>query len=149
MSPSRSASAWTVVPQAVAVVVLAFSSASCGERDPVASRLQERGAHVVEVQSFTVRDDGTILVEVEVRSSIGPVVETLTVTVRQHDAERQILRQDRVPFDLSGMDATGVVRLYATVASAGEMVETLSAVFEYAPPEADYDQFPEIQEVLP
>lgn len=132
----------------VTVVLLTFCT-SCGDDDPLAARLQVRASHEVNVESFNSRDDDTILVELAVRSPRGPVLDTLTVTIRQHDLDQEVLQEDRVPLDLSAMDATGVLRVFTSVQSAGGAVEAISVVVEMAPAEADYKQFPEIQTVLP
>ncbi|MFQ5718266.1 MAG: hypothetical protein ACE5IK_01845, partial [Acidobacteriota bacterium] len=116
-----------MVPGLVMALTMTLGT-GCGPEDPLAARLAQRLAHQVEVQSFNERDDGTLLVEVRVTSSVGPVLEALTVTLRQHDAGQEVLRQDRVTLDLSGMDRTGVVHLFATVPSAGAATESLSAV---------------------
>ena len=133
----------------VAVALLVLSASACGDDDPLAARLQARAAHEVTVESFQSRDDDTILVELAVRSPIGPLLDVLTVTIRQHDAEQEVMHVERVPLDLSAMDATGVLRLFTRVTSAAAGVEALSAIVEPRPPEADYPDFPEIQEVLP
>ena len=128
---------------------LAVSCISCAEDDPLTGRLRARAVHQVEVQSFNSRDDGKILVELAVRSSVGPVLDVLTVTLLQYGADEEILPRDRVPLDLSGMDATGVIHLFTTLTSAGTGVEALSALVEYEPAEADYQDFPELQALLP
>jgi hypothetical protein len=119
----------------------------CGEADPIVARLAERTHYAVDVLAFRSRDDGRILVELEVRAALGPGLETLTVTIRQHGANQDTLRRDRVPLDLSDMDATGVLRLYTEIPAHPGAVEALSAMVEREPPRSEYHAFPEIEEV--
>jgi len=127
-------------------LALLVSLAGCGEDDPLALRLAQRTHYSVDVISFSPRDDGRLLVEVEVRAGMGRSLKTLTATLRQHGPDQSVVRVDRVPLDLSGMDATGVIRLYAQVPSHHGTVDGLSALVETAPPASEYDQFPEIAE---
>lgn len=145
---SRGGGTETWLVSLVSVALLALFT-SCGDDDPLAARLRARAVHEVNVESFHSRDDRTILVELAVRSPVGPLLDVLTVTVRQHDSEQAVMQADRVSLDLAAMDATGVIRLFTIVPSAGETVQAISVVVEIAPAEADYTQFPEIQAVLP
>ena len=58
-----------------------------------------------------------------------------------------VLRQDRVPVKTSAMDATGVIRLYATVPEAAEEMDALSAFVENDVPPSEYSRFPELNKV--
>jgi hypothetical protein len=118
----------------------------CAEVDPLAARLAQRTYYTVDVITFSPRDDGRLLVEVEVRANMGRGLKTLTATIRQHGPDQSVVREDRVPLDLSGMDATGVLRLYTQVPAHNGTVDGLSALVETAPPASEYDQFPEIVE---
>jgi hypothetical protein len=119
---------------------------ACRQEDPLAARLAQRTHYTVELSTFSARDDGTLLVEMAVRAGLGPRLDRLTVTVRQHAADESELRRDRVTLDLSEMDATGVQRLYTRV-PADEATQALSVLVERDPPPSEYGDFPEIQAV--
>jgi hypothetical protein len=119
----------------------------CAEDDPLAARLAQRTHYTVDVITFSPRDDGRLLVEVEVRAGMGRGLKALTATIRQHGPDQSVVREDRVPLDLSDMDATGVIRLYTEVPAHDGTVDGISALVEHDPPPSEYVQFPEIVEV--
>ena len=96
---------------------------------------------------FSPRDDGRLLVELEARAGMGEHLSRITTTIRQHGTGEEILASDRVTLDLAGMDATGVVRVYAEVVAHQGEIQGVSALVEREPPVSEYDQFPEINEV--
>ncbi len=127
------------------VLAALLLAGGCREEDPLARLLARRSHYTVEVVSFSARGEDRILAELEVRANMGSGLDRLTATVRQHDAEGAVLRQDQITLDLSAMDATGVLRLYSEVPAAPGEVAGLSALVEREPPASEYGQFPEIQ----
>ena len=139
----RGMSRLSAVLLAVAVHLLA---SACAAEDPLARRLAQRTHFQVSVLSFIPREDGTLLVELQVGTVMSTRLETLTVTVRQHGEDEQVLRQDRLPLDLREMDATGVVRLFRKIpAYPDSEVLSLTVTLEVDPPASEYGDFPEIE----
>jgi len=128
-------------------ILVPLLAASCAEKDPLVTRLAQRTHYQVGIVSFIPRDNGTLLVEMEVSTIMPTRLPVLTVTVRQHGPDETVLRQDRVPLDLHEMDATGVLRVFQKVAAAGSEVASLSVTVETDPPAEEYGEFPELAEV--
>jgi hypothetical protein len=99
------------------------------------------------VVAFSPREDGRLLVELEARAGRAEHLQRLTATIRQHGTDQEILASERITLDLTGMDATGVVRVNAKVAAWRGDIQSVSAVVERNPPASEYAQFPEILEV--
>jgi len=132
---------------AAASLLLLLAASACREADPLAARLAQRSHYQVDVVGFSPREDGRLLVELEARAGMGEHLSRLTATIRQHGTDKEILALNRVTLDLSGMDATGVVRVFTEVAAYQGEIQGVSALVEHAPPADEYDQFPEILEV--
>lgn len=132
---------------AILLLILA-ACAACSEADPLMVRLAHRSHYQVDVVSFSPRDNGRLLVELEVRAGMGEHLKRITATIHQHSPAQDILVSDRVTLDLSQMDATGVIRVYADINAAPGELGGLSSTIERTPDAADYDQFPEIMEVM-
>lgn len=132
---------------AAACLLLLLGNAGCREVDPLAVRLAQRSHYQIDVVGFSPRDDGYLLVELDARAGMGDHLPLLTVTIRQHGADQKILTSDRVTLDLANMDATGVLRVNAKVATYQGDLQSVSAVVEVTPPVSEYEQFPEILEV--
>lgn len=128
-------------------ILLALTLLACGEADPLARRLSQRSHYQVDVLSFSPRDDGRLLVELEARANMGEHLPRITATVRQHAPGGEIVASDRVTLDLSGMDATGIVRVFSEVPAYAGEIEAVSSLVEREPPAAEYREFPEILEV--
>jgi len=127
---------------------LALLVSGCAEEDPLGRRLAQRTHFQVSIVSFIPRDDGTLLVELEVSTLLSARLDTLTVTVRQHGEADRVLKQDRIPLDLSEMDATGVVRLFRKIPAYAEGdILSLTVTLEVDPPASEYGDFPEIEEL--
>jgi hypothetical protein len=130
-----------------ACLLILLAAAGCREADPLATRLAQRSHYQVDVVGFSPRDDGRLLVELEARAGMGEHLNRLTATIRQHGTGEEILASNRITLDLAGMDATGVVRVYAEVVAYQGEIQGVSALVERTPPASEYDQFPEILEV--
>ncbi|MFQ5669581.1 MAG: hypothetical protein ACE5HD_03550 [Acidobacteriota bacterium] len=136
------------VRSVLCLAAAAALSSGCQKPDPLAWSLAQRRLYQVAVVTFSQREGGDYLVELEVRTPMGGKLKTLTATLRQHDASHAVLREDRVPLDLTPMDATGSLRVYARIPAANGPVDSLSALVELDPPRSDYNQFPELDDLV-
>ena len=115
----------------------------CSRGDPYTRALLERQGLVVELLSWSPRED-RVLFEVKVAGHPRSI-EQLTVVVKQYSSDEKTLREDRVVLDLEGMEPTGVNQMFGSVPTGGTDPDSLSVEVEMYPPEGALGEYPELR----
>jgi hypothetical protein len=115
----------------------------CGDGPSPAERiLLERQKFSVELLSWAPVGEGRLALDLQVhvmgRSDLG----TLTVEVHQVGPAEEVVRIDRVPLDVAGMEFDDQ-RTVTTSVDAGEGVAAVAVVLVNVPAEEDRSAYPE------
>jgi hypothetical protein len=135
-------SARTLFPISIAFSLLA--AFGCGDGPSPADRvLLERQKFSVELLSWApVGEEGQLALDLQVHVAGKSDLETLTVEVRQVGPAEDVVRVDRVPLEVAGMEFDDQ-RTVTTSVPLGEGVAAVAVVLENVPAEDSRSAYPE------
>ncbi len=135
----------------VIAIVLATTACSppSGE-ELVQEVMQQRNKYDATPQSWIVRPDGTIYIEVlVVNNNLEGGLRTLTVLVEQIDTDETVLKSERVPMNVMSLTAGLGKNLGVSVMAVKPDVEYVRLLVEAAPESDSWSEFPEFDAVRP
>lgn len=139
-----------VLPLALLALGLACGPPSGGEL--VQQVIEQRNRYEARLNSWIVREDAPepyLYLQVNVINDSQEALQTLTVMVEQLDGDNELLRQDRVPIDVSDLTPGLAESMSVEVRPAHAQVEGIRLSVEADPPEAAWGEFPEFERVRP
>ncbi len=131
----------------IAAATLACSAPSAA--DLVLEVIQTRNNYDAELQSWIVRPDGALYLEVLVVNNNETALRYLTVMVEQLDADNNVLAVDRVSLDVAALTAGLGQNLGVTLPVAEPGVEGVRLFIETNPGEDIWPEFRELDSVRP
>ena len=112
--------------------------------------MQQRNRYDATPQSWIVRPDGTIYLEVlVVNNNLEGGLRTLTVLVEQIDTDETVLKSERVPMNVMSLTAGLGKNLGVSVMAVKPDVEYVRLLVEAAPESDRWSEFPEFDAVRP
>jgi len=131
------------------VLAIAACSPPSGE-ELVQQVMQQRNRYNATPQSWIVRPDNSIYIEVlVVNNNLEGGLRTLTVLVEQIDTDDSVLKSERVPIDVLSLTAGLGKNLGVSVIAVTPDVEYVRLVVEPAPEADTWSDFPEFDAVRP
>lgn len=135
-----------------ALLLLATTAVGCGTpsaNDLVREVIQTRNNYTAELQSWIVRPDGALYLDVLVVNNNESSLRNLTVMVEQLDADGDPLGNDRVALDVAALTAGLGQNIGVTLPGADPAVDGVRLFIETNPGEDVWPEFREFDSVRP
>jgi len=134
------------------LLLLATALTACGTpsaADLVRQVIRARNNYDATLQSWILRPDGALYLDVLVVNNNESALGNLTVMVEQLDADSNVLDRGRIAVDVSALTAGLGQSIGVTVPGANPAVDGIRLFIESNPPEDVWSEFREFDAVRP
>ena len=121
---------------------------SCEEESPLNKVLRQREKFQVEVLSWAIVENQTIIANVRLKGPMRSSLEYITIRFDQYDGSKNLVKKDWIPFDLSELKALGSKDYTLSIECGSTSVSHLAALVLYEPSKEDMKNLKELDELL-